>query len=174
MRHFYNFDSLQINSILSNKLKLCVTNSCFLCHWECEPEATHLKRASLVFCKVAFKGRHYGAPQLSALSALLFRVAAISCTPSWEASLKKKLLRQKKEPAMSSRGDSRKPGGFQPKPKRASAWWGTWDRFHMCRFFSVLTTSAIYYGVQMTVYAMLSGYLRKCSLRMLPDQETSR
>lgn len=73
----------------------CVTNSCFLCHWRWEPKEIQLLRASLVvsdvpqqeiiagtiysftaFCKVAFKGGHYGAPHLSPLSALLFRVLA--------------------------------------------------------------------------------------------------
>lgn len=103
MRRFYNFTRLQINSILSNKLKLCVTNSCFLRPWWQEPKAVRLLRASLVvcdvpwweviagpihsftaFCKVAFKDRHNGAPHLSPLSALLFRATAISCTPRQE------------------------------------------------------------------------------------------
>lgn len=199
MRCSYNFDRLQIksvfwfNSILNNKLKLCVTNFCFLCHWRQEPKGICLLRAALVvsdvpwqeviagplhsftaFCKVAFKDRHYRAPHLTPLSTLLFRVAAISCTSRQEVSLGKKLLRQEKKPAMISRGDSGKPRAPQPKPKRAPAWWRTWGRFHVCRFFSVLTASVIYYGVQMTVYAVFSGYLRNCSLHVLPDQETCK
>lgn len=34
----------------------------------------------------------------------------------------------------------------------------------------MLIASVIYYGVQMSVCAVLSGYLRNCHLHMLPDQ----
>lgn len=41
-------------------------------------------------------------------------------------------------------------------------------------FFSVLTVSVIYYGLQMSGYTECSGYLRNFSLQALPDQETCK
>lgn len=167
----------------------CVTNSCFLCHWRWEPKEIQLLRASFVvsdvpqqevtagtiysftaFCKVAFKDGHYGAPHLSPLSTLLFRVLAhLGEKYLWERSYWDR--RKSPQWPQEETGKLKAP---QPKPKEAPAWWGTWGRFHTCRSSSVLTASAISYGVQMTVYAVLSGYLGNSSLRMLPDQETCK
>lgn len=166
---FYNFDRLQINGILSSKQKLSITNSCFLCHWRWETKAIHLLRASLevsdvpcregivgpihsftAFCKVAFNDGHYGAPHLSPLSAILLGVLAhLGEKCLWGRSYwdRRKSLQQPQEETLGDQGHL-DPSLREPQDDEEP------EAGFTRAGFPLLTTSVIYYGVQMTVYAM--------------------